>query len=143
MYFERTRQLLREGSVRSRYRVRDRQGNYHWLLDEAKLLRDDLGLPVEAVGLWLDVTEATLAASDFTLANVTGANFDQANLEDARFNGVDLSQVLNLSPEQVESTEIDRATQFPPYLEVTWEGTDNFTVKKVIVKKTKRKKVKK
>ena len=61
-YFERTRQLLREGNVRSRYRLRDKQGNYHWLLDEAKLLRDDLGLPVEAVGLWLDVTEATLAA---------------------------------------------------------------------------------
>ncbi|AZE98113.1 Sensory box histidine kinase [Pseudomonas orientalis] len=62
LYFQRTRQLLREGSVRSRYRVQDKQGNYHWLLDEAKLLRDDLGLPVEAVGLWLDVTEATLAA---------------------------------------------------------------------------------
>ncbi|KAF1031789.1 MAG: Sensor kinase CckA [Pseudomonas sp.] len=62
LYFERTRQLLREGSVRSRYRVRDKQGNYHWLLDEAKLLRDDLGMPVEAVGLWLDVTEATQAA---------------------------------------------------------------------------------
>jgi PAS domain S-box-containing protein len=62
LYFERTRQLLREGTVRSRYRLRDKQGHYHWLLDEAKLLRDDLGLPVEAVGLWLDVTEATLAA---------------------------------------------------------------------------------
>ncbi|MEO4013265.1 ATP-binding protein [Pseudomonas rossensis] len=61
-YFERTRHLLREGSVRSRYRLRDSRGDYHWLLDEAKLLRDDLGLPVEAVGLWLDVTEATLAA---------------------------------------------------------------------------------
>ncbi|TFY85702.1 PAS domain S-box protein [Pseudomonas kairouanensis] len=62
LYFERTRQLLREGTVRSRYRLRDKQGHYHWLLDEAKLLRDDLGLPVEAVGLWLDVTDATLAA---------------------------------------------------------------------------------
>ncbi|MCU1751450.1 ATP-binding protein [Pseudomonas sp. 6D_7.1_Bac1] len=62
LYFERTRQLLREGSVRARYRLRDQRGDYHWLLDEAKLLRDDLGLPVEAVGLWLDVTEATLAA---------------------------------------------------------------------------------
>ncbi|MCM8739867.1 PAS domain-containing sensor histidine kinase [Pseudomonas koreensis] len=61
-YFERTRQLLREGTVSARYRVLDRDGNAHWLLDEAKLLRDDLGLPVEAVGLWLDVTEATLAA---------------------------------------------------------------------------------
>ncbi|WP_456026464.1 PAS domain-containing sensor histidine kinase [Pseudomonas capeferrum] len=62
LYFQRTRQLLREGSVRSRYRVQDKQGNYHWLLDEAKLLRDDLGLPVEAIGLWLDVTDATVAA---------------------------------------------------------------------------------
>ncbi|MCU0071884.1 PAS domain-containing protein [Pseudomonas koreensis] len=61
-YFERTRQLLREGSVSTRYRMLDTQGNVHWLLDEAKLLRDDLGLPVEAVGLWLDVTDATLAA---------------------------------------------------------------------------------
>ncbi|KHA74152.1 histidine kinase [Pseudomonas chlororaphis] len=61
-YFERTRQLLREGAVSTRYRVLDRQGHAHWLLDEARLLRDDLGLPVEAVGLWLDVTEATLAA---------------------------------------------------------------------------------
>ena len=62
LYFNRTRQLLREGSVQARYRLRDQHGDYHWLLDEAKLLRDDLGLPVEAVGLWLDVTEATLAA---------------------------------------------------------------------------------
>ena len=62
VYFQRTRQLLREGTVSTRYRVLDQQGQAHWLLDEAKLLRDDLGLPVEAVGLWLDVTEATLAA---------------------------------------------------------------------------------
>ncbi|UMZ12777.1 PAS domain-containing protein [Pseudomonas sp. MPFS] len=62
LYFQRCRQLLREGSVHSRYRLQDRQGNFHWVLDEARLLRNDLGLPVEAVGLWLDVTEATLAA---------------------------------------------------------------------------------
>ena len=61
-FFGRTRQLLREGSSRSRYRLRDRRGDYHWLLDEAKLLRNDLGLPVEVVGLWLDITEATEAA---------------------------------------------------------------------------------
>ena len=67
-YFERNRQLLREGSVSARYRVLDRQGNAHWLLDEAKLLRDDLGLPVEAVGLWLDVTEATLAAEQIKVS---------------------------------------------------------------------------
>ncbi|MFS2159806.1 ATP-binding protein [Pseudomonas sp. Pseusp122] len=62
IWFERTRVLLREGFVSRRYRLRGRDGIYHWLLDEARLLRDDLGIPVEAVGLWLDVTEATLAA---------------------------------------------------------------------------------
>ncbi|MGE8410757.1 MAG: PAS domain-containing sensor histidine kinase [Pseudomonas sp.] len=62
LYFQRCRQLLREGSVHTRYRLQGRDGTYHWVLDEARLLRDDLGLPVEVVGLWLDVTEATLAA---------------------------------------------------------------------------------
>jgi len=62
VWFERNRQLLREGFVSRRYRLRSKDGTYHWLLDEARLLRDDLGMPVEAVGLWLDVTDATLAA---------------------------------------------------------------------------------
>ncbi|MDD0977215.1 ATP-binding protein [Pseudomonas sp. TNT2022 ID681] len=61
LWLERSRLLLREGHMRSRYRLRDSHGDYHWVLDEARLLRDDLGLPVEVVGLWLDVTEATLA----------------------------------------------------------------------------------
>ncbi|NBA95068.1 PAS domain S-box protein [Pseudomonas sp. R5(2019)] len=61
-WFQRTRTLLREGQASTRYRLRDSHGNYHWLLDEVRLLRDDLGVPVEAVGLWLDVTDATLAA---------------------------------------------------------------------------------
>ncbi|HEK1007608.1 TPA: PAS domain-containing protein [Pseudomonas putida] len=62
IWLERTRTLLREGQVRSRYRLRDHWGGYHWVLDEARLLRDDLGQPVEVVGLWLDVSEATEAA---------------------------------------------------------------------------------
>lgn len=62
LWLARTRTLLREGQVRSRYRLRDLDGNWHWVLDEARLLRNDLGMPVEAVGLWLDVTEATLAS---------------------------------------------------------------------------------
>ncbi|WP_394207542.1 PAS domain-containing sensor histidine kinase [Pseudomonas putida] len=62
LWLERTRTLLRDGQARSRYRLRDHLGRYHWILDEARLLRDDLGQPVEAVGLWLDVSEATEAA---------------------------------------------------------------------------------
>ncbi|MEM8176073.1 PAS domain-containing protein, partial [Morganella morganii] len=61
-FFARGRELLREGRVKTRYRLADGQGNWHWLYDEAKLLRDAQGLPSEAVGLWLDVTEQHLAA---------------------------------------------------------------------------------
>lgn len=61
-FFERSRHLLRTGSVSCRYRLRNREGGYHWILDEAKLLRDELGQPMEVVGVWLDVSEATLAA---------------------------------------------------------------------------------
>ncbi|RSC28917.1 PAS domain-containing sensor histidine kinase [Pseudomonas putida] len=62
LWLERTRTLLRDGQARCRYRLRDQSGGYHWVLDEARLLRDDLGQPVEVVGLWLDVSEATEAA---------------------------------------------------------------------------------
>jgi len=62
LWLERTRTLLRDGQARSRYRLRDSLGGYHWILDEARLLRDDLGQPLEVVGLWLDVSEATEAA---------------------------------------------------------------------------------
>ncbi|WP_431196950.1 ATP-binding protein [Pseudomonas entomophila] len=62
LWLARTRSLLRDGQVRCRYRLRDQLGGYHWMLDEARLLRDELGQPVEVVGLWLDVSEATEAA---------------------------------------------------------------------------------
>ncbi|WP_410479047.1 ATP-binding protein [Pseudomonas sp. zfem002] len=62
LWLERTRTLLREGQARGRYRLRDQDGDWHWILDEVRLLRDDLGMPVEAIGIWLDATEATLAA---------------------------------------------------------------------------------
>jgi hypothetical protein len=80
-------------------------------------------------------TEATLVASDFTKANLSGANFDNANLIDARFTSVDLSETLHLSSEQVESAEIDRATQLPPYLEINWKGKGEYEVKNMIEKK--------
>ncbi|MDD1012904.1 ATP-binding protein [Pseudomonas rubra] len=64
LWLERTRTLLREGQSRSRYRLRDQHGGYHWVLDEARLLRDDLGLPVEVVGIWLDISEATEASEN-------------------------------------------------------------------------------
>ena len=62
LYYERTKTLLQTGYASSRYRVRDSDGIYHWVLDEAKLLHNDQGMPVEVVGLLMDVTEATEAS---------------------------------------------------------------------------------
>ncbi|MDF3932654.1 PAS domain-containing sensor histidine kinase [Pseudomonas citronellolis] len=62
VFLERGRSLLREGRVQAEYRLRDSAGEWHWLYDEAKLLRDAQGMPREAVGLWLDVTERHQAA---------------------------------------------------------------------------------
>lgn len=62
LYYERTRALLQTGYTSSRYRVRDVDGLYHWLLDESKLLRDAQGTPFEVVGLLMDVTEAVEAS---------------------------------------------------------------------------------
>lgn len=61
-YYQRTRSLLQSGYSSGRYRLRDRAGAYHWMLDEAKLLRDTRGTAVEVVGLMIDVTDATEAA---------------------------------------------------------------------------------
>jgi uncharacterized protein YjbI with pentapeptide repeats len=52
-----------------------------------------------------DFTEATLVSADFTMTNVTEANFDKANLIDLWLTRVDLSQALNLTPDQIESAE--------------------------------------
>src|SRR5690606_29806874 len=60
-YHDRTLTLLKTGYSSGRYRVRDSRGDYHWILEESKLLRDSRGLPVEVVGLMMDVTDATEA----------------------------------------------------------------------------------
>jgi hypothetical protein len=44
---------------------------------------------------------------------------------------VDLSETLNLSPEKVKSAEVDRATQFPHYLEINWKGKGEYEEKMI------------
>lgn len=39
------------------YRFQHKDGGYHWLHDELRLLRDDSGRPLEVLGSWTDVTE--------------------------------------------------------------------------------------
>jgi uncharacterized protein YjbI with pentapeptide repeats len=54
-------------------------------------------------------------------ANFIEADLPEANLIDLWLKVVNLSQALNLTPDQIESSEIDKATQLPAYLEITLE----------------------
>lgn len=49
--------LLERGEMISEYRFRFKDGSYHWMQDAARTVRNAQGVPVEAVGCWLDVTE--------------------------------------------------------------------------------------
>jgi PAS domain S-box-containing protein len=39
------------------YRFLHKDGSYHWMYDEMRLIRDKKGQPLEIVGYWIDVTE--------------------------------------------------------------------------------------
>jgi PAS domain S-box-containing protein len=49
--------LWKEGRQSVEYRFLHKDGTYRWILDEAKLIRDATGSPVEVMGYWTDVTE--------------------------------------------------------------------------------------
>ncbi len=40
------------------YRFKHRNGNYIWIRDEMRLIRDEKGNPIEIVGYWADITES-------------------------------------------------------------------------------------
>jgi PAS domain S-box-containing protein len=46
-----------QGHQSLEYRFRHRAGDYRWVHDERRLVRDPAGAPLEVVGSWLDVTE--------------------------------------------------------------------------------------
>jgi PAS domain S-box-containing protein len=49
--------LLTKGDLTLEYRFQAKNGTYRWIHDEARLLRDAAGLPLEVFGAWLDITE--------------------------------------------------------------------------------------
>lgn len=56
--------LLTEGRARLEYRFRHSDGTYRWIMDEAVLVRDAAGAPMEVVGAWADITSRREAEAE-------------------------------------------------------------------------------
>jgi len=81
-----------------------------------------------------DLTGADLSEVDFNSAVLSEATLHGANLEDADFTeaylcGVDLSQVLNLTCDQLELAYLDRETRLPDYIQITWLSDSTYECK--------------
>jgi len=61
------------------YRFRNKDGQYLWVLDELRLIRDSEGNPVEIVGSWLDITDRKTAESALQESEALFRDFFQAN----------------------------------------------------------------
>jgi PAS domain S-box-containing protein len=53
--------IFESGSHSHEYRFLHKDGNYRWMRDDAKLVRDNKGQPTEIVGCWADITESKQA----------------------------------------------------------------------------------
>lgn len=59
--FDESPLLLTRGHLVTEYRFRFKDDSYHWIHDEARLVRDASGAPHEVFGAWLDITDRKLA----------------------------------------------------------------------------------
>jgi PAS domain S-box-containing protein len=57
-------ETLTLGVSRTEYRLRHKNGNYLWVEDNRRLIRDPSGQPLELIGVWTDITERKRAQDE-------------------------------------------------------------------------------
>lgn len=71
--------LFKDGHHVHEYRFRKKDGDYVWILDEIRLMRDSEGTPVEIVGSWLDITDRKTAEAALRESENLFRDFFQTN----------------------------------------------------------------
>lgn len=61
---EAERVLFHQRSLTHRYRIRRKDGSYMWVRDDIRVLRDEKGNPVEAIGAWVEITDFVKAQEE-------------------------------------------------------------------------------
>ena len=72
-----------------------------------------------------------LGDADFRGASFIDCDFLGAELIETKFQGVDLSSVINISAEELQSAYIDSKTVIPDYINVKWTSEDTYECKLV------------
>ena len=67
---------------------------------------------------YANLENANLSRADATGALFVGANFKNASLKGTILKGADLTDAVNLTPEQLAEAVIDEETKLPAYLDL-------------------------
>ncbi|UCG90354.1 MAG: PAS domain S-box protein [Candidatus Heimdallarchaeota archaeon] len=59
------REIAEKGYYSGAYRFKHKDSSYRWMLEEANLIHDDNGNPLEIVGFWTDITERKTVEEKF------------------------------------------------------------------------------
>ncbi len=100
-------------------------------LDHAELEEADLSY---SYLLRADLRGANLRKADLTSAVLSEADLNGADLTDAEFtdaylHGADLRNTVNLTCDQLELAYLDKTTQLPDTIQLTWTSDSTFECK--------------
>jgi len=105
------------------YRFLHKDGNYRWVCDDMKLIKDEFGSPIEIIGYWTDITErkqteAALKESErrfriifegaidgILLADIETKKFHTGNIMICTMLGYSLEEIKNLSVTDIHPKE--------------------------------------
>lgn len=125
-FFQRLPQLCQTNHAVSEYRFLHKDGNYRWMYDQVKLVRDEEGNPLEIIGYWADITdrknaETQLQATNEQLRAVLDAVPGTVSWinSDLHYLGVNsqLASLMNLTPEAFAGKPLGFLANSPDFTE--------------------------